>query len=393
MFRNLKVARKLILLAIVFSVPVTALLFLLVKEQNISIDFGQNERRGVEYIKPVRQLLHDIQKHQVAFLNGGAEAAALEKQIEEDIRSVQEVDVRYGKELKTTHGLAGLAEKWATTKSLILRNSSSAKPENINSVYDDIVGKSILPLIIQAGNTSQLILDPDLDSYYAMDNVINELPELGQLIAQANAHATDLILTRENNESKKQLIAFILARIEPAMETINNGLQTSISENPSLRGKLSLPLRAQIETVKAFDDMLRRQVLDAGPSEFAKVDLKSITANGLETLDSNYALYDATLGVLDDLLASRVSRFNQRRAFSLGAVGISIVIAAVFIISIGRSISRPIAELKEVTDRISKGDLSTSADIDQRDEIGELAGAINQLQKTLQSGNKLTLAA
>jgi HAMP domain-containing protein len=393
MFRNLKVARKLILLAIVFSVPVTALLFLLVKEQNISIDFGQNERRGVEYIKPVRQLLHDIQKHQVAFLNGGAEAAALEKQIEEDIRSVQEVDVRYGKELKTTHGLAGLAEKWATTKSLILRNSSSAKPENINSVYDDIVGKSILPLIIQAGNTSQLILDPDLDSYYAMDNVINELPELGQLIAQANAHATDLILTRENNESKKQLIAFILARIEPAMETINNGLQTSISENPSLRGKLSLPLRAQIETVKAFDDMLRRQVLDAGPSEFAKVDLKSITANGLETLDSNYALYDATLGVLDDLLASRVSRFNQRRAFSLGAVGISIVIAALFIISIGRSISRPIAELKEVTDRISKGDLSTSADIDQRDEIGELAGAINQLQKTLQSGNKLTLAA
>jgi HAMP domain-containing protein len=393
MFRNLKVARKLILLAIVFSVPVTALLFLLVKEQNISIDFGQNERRGVEYIKPVRQLLHDIQKHQVAFLNGGAEAAALEKQIEEDIRSVQEVDVRYGKQLKTTHGLAGLAEKWATTKSLILRNSSSAKPENINSVYDDIVGKSILPLIIQAGNTSQLILDPDLDSYYAMDNVINELPELGQLIAQANAHATDLILTRENNESKKQLIAFILARIEPAMKTINNGLQTSISENPSLRGKLSLPLRAQIETVKAFDDMLRRQVLDAGPSEFAKVDLKSITANGLETLDSNYALYDATLGVLDDLLASRVSRFNQRRAFSLGAVGISIVIAALFIISIGRSISRPIAELKEVTDRISKGDLSTSADIDQRDEIGELAGAINQLQKTLQSGNKLTLAA
>jgi HAMP domain-containing protein len=393
MFRNLKVARKLILLAIVFSVPVTALLFLLVKEQNISIDFGQNERRGVEYIKPVRQLLHDIQKHQVAFLNGGPETAALEKQIEEDIRSVQEVDGRYGKELKTTHGLAGLAEKWATTKSLILRNSSSAKPENINSVYDDIVGKSILPLIIQAGNTSQLILDPDLDSYYAMDNVINELPELGQLIAQANAHATDLILTRENNESKKQLIAFILARIEPAMETINNGLQTSISENPSLRGKLSLPLRAQIETVKAFDDMLRRQVLDAGPSEFAKVDLKSITANGLETLDSNYALYDATLGVLDDLLASRVSRFNQRRAFSLGAVGISIVIAALFIISIGRSISRPIAELKEVTDRISKGDLSTSADIDQRDEIGELAGAINQLQKTLQSGNKLTLAA
>jgi hypothetical protein len=101
------------------------------------------------------------------------------------------VDARYGKEFKSTHLLAGLAEKWASTKSLILRNSSSAKPENINSVYDDIVGKTILPLIIQVGNASNLILDPDLDSYYAMDTVITKMPELVQLIGQANAHATD----------------------------------------------------------------------------------------------------------------------------------------------------------------------------------------------------------
>jgi methyl-accepting chemotaxis protein len=166
-----------------------------------------------------------------------------------------------------------------------------------------------------------------------------------------------------------------------------------VTENPGLRGKLSAPIRTHIEAVKAFDDMLRRQVLDAGPSDFAKIDLKSVTANGLKTLDSCYALYDASVGVFDDLLATRVGRFNQRRALSLGAVSISIVIAALFIISIGGSISRPIAELKEVTDRISKGDLSTSADIDRRDEIGQLAGAINRLQKTLRGDSKVKAAA
>ena len=393
MFRNLKIGRKLILLGIVFSVPVAVLLFLLIKEQNIAIDFGENERRGVEYINPVRHLLHDIQKHQVAFLNGAIEASALEKQIEEDIRSAQAVDGRYGKDLKTTNGLAGLVEKWSTTKSLILRSSSNAKPESINLAYDDIVGKSILPLIIQAGDTSQLILDPDLDSYYAMDNVVLNLPALGQLIAQTNAHVADLILTRENMESKKQLISFLLARIEPTMERLNTGLQTSINTNPALRSKLSLPLRTHIEAVKAFDDMIRRQVLDAGPSEFAKIDLKSMSASGLKTLESNYAMYDTTIGVLDDLLVTRIGIFNQRRATSLGIVSISIVLAALFVFSIGRSISGPIAELREVTDRINKGDLSTSADMDRRDEIGQLAGAINRLQKTLQSGGKMKAAA
>ena len=392
MFRNLKIGRKLILLGVVFSVPVAVLLFLLIKEQNIAIDFGENERRGVEYINPIRHLLHDIQKHQIAFLNGAIEASALEKQIEEDIRSAQEVDGRYGKDLKTTHGLAGLSEKWSTTKSLILRSSSNAKPENINSAYDDIVGKSILPLIIQAGDTSQLILDPDLDSYYAMDNVVLNLPALGQLIAQTNAHVADLILTRENMESKKQLISFLLARIEPTMERLSTGLQTSINQNPALRSKLSLPLRAHIEAVKAFDDMIRRQVLDAGPSDFAKIDLKSMSANGLKTLESNSTMYDVTIGVLDDLLVTRIATFNQRRTVSLGIVSISIVFAGLFVASIGRSISRPIAELKEVTDRINKGDLSTFADINRHDEIGELAGAITQLQKTLQGSGKMKAA-
>ncbi|HEU0068669.1 MAG TPA: HAMP domain-containing protein [Nitrospiraceae bacterium] len=393
MFRNLKIGRKLILLGMVFSVPVAVLLFLLIKEQNIAIDFGENERRGVEYINPVRHLLHDIQKHQIAFLNGAIEVSALEKQIEEDIRSAQEVDGRYGKDLKTTHGLSGLTEKWSTTKSLILRSSSNAKPENINSAYDDIVGKSILPLIIQAGDTSQLILDPDLDSYYAMDNVVLNLPALGQLIAQTNAHVADLILTRENMESKKQLIGFLLARIEPTVERLSTGLQTSINTNPALRSKLALPLRTHVEAMKAFDDMIRRQILDAGPSEFAKIDLKVMSANGMKTLESNYAMYDVTIGVLDDLLVTRIGTFNQRRTVSLGIVSISIVLAALFVMSIGRSISGPIAELKEATDRINKGDLSTSPDMDRRDEIGQLAGAIGRLQKTLQSGGKMKAAA
>jgi methyl-accepting chemotaxis protein len=393
MFRNLNIGSKLVLLGLVFSLPIAALLFLLVKEQNIAIDFGQNERRGVEYINPIRHLLHDIQKHQVAFLNGGAaEATTLEKQIDEDIRSAQEVDGRYGKQLKTNHGLAGLVEKWSTTKSLILRSSSNAKPENINSAYDDIVGKSVLPLIVQAGDTSQLILDPDLDSYYVMDNVVLNLPVLGQLIAQTNAHIADLILTHENVESKKQLISFLLARIEPTMEKVSTGLQTAINQNPSLRSKLSVPLRTHMEAVKAFDDMVRRQVLEAGPSDFAKIDLKAMSANGLKTLESNYAMYDVAIGVLDDLLATRVGGFNQKRVYSLVISGITIAIALLFIASIGRSISKPLAELKEVTDRIVKGDLSTPADIDRRDEIGQLAGAINRLQKSLQSGNKMKAA-
>lgn len=130
--------------------------------------------------------------------------------------------------------------------------------------------------------------------------------------------------------------------------TVEFWYQTSVTENPSLRGKLALPLHTNIEAMKAFDDMIRRQVLAAEPSDFAKIDLKSMSASGLKTLESNYAMYDVTIGVLDDLLVTRIGNFTQRRTVSLGIVSISIVLAALFVMSIGRSISGPIAELKEV---------------------------------------------
>jgi methyl-accepting chemotaxis protein len=38
------------------------------------------------------------------------------------------------------------------------------------------------------------------------------------------------------------------------------------------------------------------------------------------------------------------------------------------------------------------GNLSVSANIDRQDEIGQLAGAINPLQKTLRGGNKMKAA-
>ena len=225
------------------------------------------------------------------------------------------------------------------------------------------------------------------------DTVITKMPELVQLIGQANAHVTGLILTRENSESKKQLITFILARIDPASETIDNRLQRAVNENPSLPGKLSFPIHTHIEAVQAFDDMLRRQVLDAGPSIFAKLDLKSVGANGLNTLDSSYSLYDASVGVHDNLLATRVGRFNQRRALSLIITGVRVLIALLFIASIGRSISKLLAELKEVTDRADKGNLSTPADIDWHNENGRRAGAISRLQKTVRVDGKIYAAA
>jgi methyl-accepting chemotaxis protein len=59
------------------------------------------------------------------------------------------------------------------------------------------------------------------------------------------------------------------------------------------------------------------------------------------------------------------------------------VIALVFLWMAARQISRPVIKITAVANAISRGDLSSNVEIDQQDEIGQLANAFRQLNQSL----------
>lgn len=390
MLRNMTIAHKLILLSIICILPVGLLLYLLVEEQNVGISFAKKERIGVEYIKPIRQLLHDMQEHQVAFQTGSQQLSAKEQQVDQAFKAFEAVDARYGKELKTTPLVRGFKSKWDTSKKMFLSRSSGTNDDASRRVYDEMLSKDFLPLIIQAGNTSNLILDPDLDSYYAMDTVITKLPELLALMGQAQSRAIELIQQRDANQTKLEYLSFVLARLEPAMETMNAGLQTALTENPALRRTLAAPMQAHTAAIKAYTDSIRRYVLGAGRLDLARVDLETFKAEGAKAIEVSYALYDSSVAALDGLLANRIDKFSQSRMWSLGLVGLNLLVSMFFVSAIGRSITRPLANLAQVAERISKGATNVTVEIEGDDEIGQVAEAIRLMQASTQSGGMRT---
>jgi len=61
-------------------------------------------------------------------------------------------------------------------------------------------------------------------------------------------------------------------------------------------------------------------------------------------------------------------------------VVITTIVMIIFIVS---AITKPVTELVEATDQISRGDFSTRVEIEQRDEIGHLANTFNRMTKSL----------
>ena len=72
-FRNLKFKYKLMSLIGVLIIPIVVLIFMLITEKNIAIEFARKEIKGVEYSQAVRGLLQQVMEHRGmtnAYLNG-----------------------------------------------------------------------------------------------------------------------------------------------------------------------------------------------------------------------------------------------------------------------------------------------------------------------------------
>lgn len=74
---------------------------------------------------------------------------------------------------------------------------------------------------------------------------------------------------------------------------------------------------------------------------------------------------------------------SLRLYFVIAAILVA-AITVVLVILMTRSITRPIVHLTKVADRISLGDLTAKIEINQRDEIGELAEAVGRMQTSMQ---------
>ena len=107
-----------------------------------------------------------------------------------------------------------------------------------------------LALITAIGDASKLTLDPDLDSYYLMNLLVFQTPELSELLAQGRGHAT--VLTRGGPRAPEPLEA--LTRLPTLVAFLQTKVDDSVRKaqiaNPALTQQIEAASRASATAVK-----------------------------------------------------------------------------------------------------------------------------------------------
>ncbi|HEV2884400.1 MAG TPA: methyl-accepting chemotaxis protein [Pyrinomonadaceae bacterium] len=381
MIKNLKIWQKFALIAIALSIPLAVLTYLLVAEKNIAINFAQKELVGDTYLRPLRKLLQDVPQHGRASSGSGGENSSLASisaaRIDETFGELDELDKQFETELKSTQKSSALKAKWKGLKSVITTASLEERRQLHAGLIADVRG-----LISHVGDTSNLILDPDLDSYYAMDTILLKLPESQDLLSQVLSFGEGVITRGTVTADEKTQLIVWLGVLKSNIDATDAGVKLAVANNGSgsLKPLLETPVQSHVAATQAFMNLIDKRIANAATLDLRPEEFKAAGANAL---NASFGLWDVTTPALDGLVETRIAGFNGRKYSTLLAVALVVMLTILLAFFIVRSITRPLGEAVDVANRLAKGDLSGDIVATSTDETGQLLQAMNNMTQYL----------
>jgi twitching motility protein PilJ len=386
-FKDIPVGQKLALIALSLLIPIGLLLYFATSRVQQDLAFAQKELLGSEYLEPVQELLKDIPQHRGlanAFLNGNTSVESrlteLRANISQAFVNIEAIDQQYGQDFGSSAALADLKQSWTT---LLEELPTHSAPESF-AAHTALMNDKLIPFISLIANNSNLILDPELDTLYLVLLNTKTLPLLTENLGQMRGFGSGLLAKASADIPERQRINTLTSIVQQGAKQAQEELAYILAANPDLA--TSLEALGNESFAKAIDSikLANTEIYNATTLSYDSTQYFDAVT---QAISSYLALADAGSIALEQRLQERIQTLRQQILLILAGVAASLLLAFVVIFFITRQITRPLGELSNISNRLAKGDLSQVANIDARDEIGNLARSFNNAILQLRDAN------
>lgn len=371
---RVSVPGKLLLSGFAFTIPIAVMGLFIVRGIQYDIDFNTQELQGTAYLVPLVDLLVDLPTYERSLVNGKTDQN-LVKQIDASFQLLEQRQADYGPMLEVTPMGLGLRNRKHLDPALLRgswQEAFQAGPTGADQTRKLV--QDLRELVVHIGDTSNLILDPDLDSYYLMDVSLLALPDAIMRIQAELDRLADPV--RRMDQDAGQLFqtifkSFDLARIETSS-------RTALQEDPNFLGRsdtLQEKLPPALDGFLASARLLRSLPGEAGSYQRLLE----------ETLASATNYWDILTAELAVLLETRINDYRDSLRMSLAAVAVAVILAYLVVIAVARNLLGQIKELRSRVSTLAAKDLRPGFKTTSRDELGKTAGDLMGLADELNS--------
>ncbi len=406
-FYRLKILHKLIISSLIFALPIVILLFYMVSGFNSSINSTRLEIWGCELFKHIEILSEELYYHQFLsrhFLKGDPavqnEIIQIEKKIDKTFGELIGNAKKYEKALMIDEENLKknvmeriypplLYDNWKS-----LASSWQNKTMEINDQEHNDLIQSLQTIIKRIGDTSNIVLDTDLDTYYLIDAAILRLSKSKQRIGEFLLFSEEMAGKKKPTQKDNTYIIGFVTKLEDDLDHIREGIITSIredenyyGENPNLKTNVMPAFSRYQAVVNSFSFLLQMLVNDPA----AKISKEEIKKTGRELAKLASELQSVSLTELQAMLQKRLDRYKTKRLAALSLSIFSIIFAGLVVFLINIDITRPLERVMDIAGRIASGNIQEA--MKQIDEIKDIDLSDNADNKSIRDESVLLMSS
>jgi NO-binding membrane sensor protein with MHYT domain/putative methionine-R-sulfoxide reductase with GAF domain len=385
---NIALTQKFALIVALFILPLGVAVALFSFEQYTRIDqYGYHELYGTYYLRPLQKMLNSLGRHArllESYANSSGKTTtfddvrAVQKEVDGYLAELKTLDAQYGSSLKSTAELQRLETAWKIfTADVITMGPTEREGAHLT------MANNINQLIAFIGNTSFLILDPDLVTYYPMDAVLLRLPESAMLINETTLLGVQAISRDNLTVGDSVRLQSATTRLNELLAGIERGLDVAYANDTSntMRATLEPALTQYRISLQQYNNLINNGIAVAPNTLAERDELYQQT----ETLaQAQLGFYTTVSQALETGISARISNFISRLGGLIGFSILASLVALVFGALIFRAIAQPVSRLTQATRQLAAGDFGVRVNLPGTDETSQLALDFNNMARRLQ---------
>ncbi|MEY4190657.1 MAG: hypothetical protein RIR17_1393 [Planctomycetota bacterium] len=390
----MSILQRLLIISGSFLLPISVLLYFTIDGIQDRIDFAALEKQGNNFQRPLEKILRSLINHKNAALVvlGGDNTAITttskeETLLDSGVRALEGNGKAFGASLDfTVEGLAkrkreeanidNFARKWDQFR----KSWQTMTPDACKAEHDNLI-KIIRLMITHLGDTSNLILDPDLDSFYMVDVSLVALPQAQERISTLISIYNSMVKNAgKNQDDKLAMAAQITLFQQNDLDRVMSSLETAMNEDNNFYGKsesLHKNIPGPMEKFKKSGDNFIKLLGTLKDANLSMVNPQVIQA-GNEALEDSFGLWDVCSSELEVLLDKRINKFKNDRLYSLLLSALALSLSFLLVWYIGKGITVPIRSSSERLEKLAKGDLASVVEIKGQGELGSMSLSLSK---------------
>lgn len=292
-----------------FMVPLAVILFFFLSEIGNKIAFSAREIQGLEQYQGTSRVLEKLLRQRLLTaynLATGSQVrdADLDQALHQEVESLREVSRSQLEQLELTADWDGFLNGWNNVR---LQGHSS---QLLNAASQDVMIQQTVDLIEKVGDTSNLILDPELDSHDLVNGLINILPQLAWQRTQTMGQAMQLAASGRVLPSEDNQLSINFKLITETYDRLWKSLDHAGHARPELKTALQTVIQQNRRTQQDQEEMLQTAFFDR-----TEVTIQPGTLYALEkeALGLQFELNHQMALQLKNLLERRVEAMQSRR--------------------------------------------------------------------------------